>query len=610
MSPLYELLRKDVEFKWSKSCQKAFEILKREVTSDKILVHFNPKLPILLSTDASNCAVAGILSHIGADGSKKPIAFVSRALTKTEINYSTIQKEALAIVFSVTKLRQYLLGVHFTLESDHKQLLAIFGENKGLPVMVAAWIQRWAFILSGFNYTMRYVKGTENSADNLSRFPQREVEEGSEDFGFINYISGDNKLNLNFKIMARETRRDPTLSKVKEAIQFGKIMSLIGEEFVPFINRKDELSVEYDCILWGFRVVVPLKLRDKVLRQLHYSHFGIVKTKSLARSYVWWPEIDHDIEKYISNCIPCKMSQPSPEKSPLMPWRPTDSPWSRLHIDFAGPIKDFHFLLIIDSYSKWVEIFKTKSITSSFTISKLREVFGRFGLADILVSDNGRQFTAEEFQVFMKANNIKHILTAPGHPASNGQAENCVKTFKESLLVKSEGENIDEIMNTFLFDYRTTKHCTTGETPAKLLLGKEVKTRFSMLSPPLVKNKIVESQWSNIKNHKDYSNPNKASWQEATVKERLGPQSYHCILTRNNRIIKRHAYQMISGTQNKYDNAEVNGQGASSTSTDKKASDPDKSASGEVSGEQNVTPRHKESICRNLRRLKRPNYKE
>lgn len=126
--------------------------------------------------------------------------------------------------------------------------------------MAAARMQRWAFILSGFNYTMRYVKGAENSADHLSRFPQKRTAEKDEDFGFVNYISSDNKLNLNFKSIARETRRDPVLAKVKEAIQAGKLGLLKGDEFVPFVSRKYEFSVEYDCILWGFRVVIPRKL--------------------------------------------------------------------------------------------------------------------------------------------------------------------------------------------------------------------------------------------------------------------------------------------------------------------------------------------------------------
>lgn len=624
MSPLYELLRKDVRFKWTVKCQEAFDALKEEVTSDKVLVHFNPKVPIVLSTDASNSAVAGILSHVGADGTKKPIAFVSRALSQSERNYSVIQKEALAIIFSVTKLRQYLLGVHFILECDHKPLLAIFGENKGLPVLAAARMQRWAFILSGFNYCMKHVKGIDNTADHLSRLPQRKVVESNDDFGFVNYIINQNKLNLSFKDIARETTHDPILAKLREAIQLGKIDLLNGKDFIPYINRKSELSVEYNCILWGYRVVVPPKLRSKVLEQLHFSHFGIVKTKALARSYLWWPKLDQDIEKLILNCNSCRLSQPTPEKAVLIPWVPTDIPWSRIHVDFAGPIKDFSFLLIIDSFSKWVEVFKTKNITSAFTISKLREVFSRFGLVDTLVSDNGRQFTAEDFQAFMKSYGIKHVLTPPGHPATNGQAENFVKTFKKTILANlRDGENIDMVINTFLFDYRTTRHCTTGETPSKLLLGREIRTRFSMLSPPLVKNQIIKHQWSNVKNHKgdrcvdfdngksvfvrDYSDPNKATWQKATVKERLGPETYHCILSRNNKLIKRHTNQMIRGTEKDNDKTNLN-----EPTDPSESSIVNKSISNSSSDieQQEIPPNQMEGRPRNLRSLKRPNYKE
>lgn len=112
--------------------------MKKEVTSDRILVHFNPDLPVILETDASKFAVAGVLSHKFSNGEKKPIAFISRALTKSEINYSVIEKEALAIIFSVTKLKQYLLGLNFELATDHKPLVAIFGEYRGLPQMASA----------------------------------------------------------------------------------------------------------------------------------------------------------------------------------------------------------------------------------------------------------------------------------------------------------------------------------------------------------------------------------------------------------------------------------------------------------------------------------------
>ncbi|XP_037822131.1 uncharacterized protein K02A2.6-like [Lucilia sericata] len=466
-----------------------------------------------------------------------------RALTKTEINYSTLEKEALAIIFCVTKLRQYLLGNYFTLKTDHKPLLTIFGEYKGLPLMASARLQRWALILSGFNYSVEHVKGTLNDADNLSRMPQVPLVEDYVECNYINLIEKENVFDFNFKKIAKETRRDPILSKVASAINMGTVHQLKGDEFKPYRDKGDELSVEYDCVLWGYRSVVPAKLRKSILESLHNSHFGIVKTKALARSYIWWPAIDKDIEILIKNCRPCQELLPSPEKSVLIPWSPTESVWSRLHIDFAGPIKNKYLLIVIDSLSKWVEVYITNEITSRFTVNKLRELFSRFGLVNTIVSDNGRQFVSHEFKTFLKMNNIKHILTAPGHPSTNGQAENI-----------------------FLIDYRNTPHCSTGESPAKLLLGRSLKTRFDILRPPLVKEKIKECQEKSVLLHKgkrsfqfsegekvlirNYKDCNKPSWSPATVKQKLGEQNYLCIMSDNNREIKRHLDQIRSLDEN------------------------------------------------------------
>lgn len=563
MSPLYNLLQKNVKFQWSQECQKAYEIMKAEVTSDQVLVHFNPALPVVLTTDACSNAVAGILSHRFHDSTERPIAFVSRALNNTEKNYSTLEKEALAIIFGVTKLKQYLLGNKFMLRTDHKPLLTIFGENKGLPIMASARMQRWALILSGFNYTVEYIKGTLNDADSLSRMPQSVAIDDYKSNSYINFVESENCLHLNFKDIARETRRDPILSKLSDAIQKGMVSKLSCDKYNSFRNKELELTVEYDCVLWGYRTVVPEKLRKQIIDQLHTSHLGIVKTKALARSYVWWPGLDRDIEIMVRNCGPCQELQSSPEKSALIPWKPTDSVWSRIHVDFAGPINNYYMLVVIDSFSKWTEVFKTKEITSAFTIGKLRELFCRYGLVDTLVSDNGRQFTSGEFKQFLENNGVKHILTAPGHPATNGQAENFIKTLKKSILANLKiqpNAGVDTIINRFLVDYRNIRHCTTGESPAKLFFGRSLKTRFSALKPPLTIDKILESQAKSVLNHKgkrnvnftsgqkvlvrDYKNPNKSSWSPATINKQLGSRSYLCILTHNNRQIKRHLDQI------------------------------------------------------------------
>ncbi|XP_037931465.1 uncharacterized protein K02A2.6-like [Teleopsis dalmanni] len=207
--------------------------------------------------------------------------------------------------------------------------------------MAAARMRRWAFIMTGFNYKIEYVKGHLNHADNLSRIPQTHYDETmndnhDDDESYIYSIQEQSHLNLNFKNIAQQTRRDPILSKVSDAVLNGTINNLKGNQFTSFTTKSIELTVDRGCLLWGYRIVIPQKLRQSVLHKLHESHLGVVKTKSIARSYVWWPNIDVDVENLIKTCIPCQELLASPEKSTLIPWTPTDTVWSRVHIDFAG----------------------------------------------------------------------------------------------------------------------------------------------------------------------------------------------------------------------------------------------------------------------------------
>lgn len=140
------------------------------------------------------------------------------------------------------------MGNKFLLRTDHKPLLTIFGENKGLPLMAAARVQRWAFILSGFNYSIEYVKVIANDADNLSRMPHVENSDETFENSYINVIEQENSLNLSFKDIAIETRRDPVQSRVSVAILSGKISDMKEKEFLPFRNKASELTVEQGCI--------------------------------------------------------------------------------------------------------------------------------------------------------------------------------------------------------------------------------------------------------------------------------------------------------------------------------------------------------------------------
>lgn len=194
-------------------------------------------------------------------------------------------------------------------------------------------------------------------------------------------------------------------------------------DFQLFFNRRDALSISNDIILFGERVVIPDTLRSKILHQLHKDHPGIVYMKSFARLYVYWPKIDKEIEQLVNCCSKCAIAGKSPTKSLLYSWPKPSKPWERIHIDFAGPYKGSHFLVLIDAYSKWPEIIKTSSMTTRQTIKLLPQIFSRFVNPEQLISDNGTNFTSEKFKIFCDSRGMKHIRTSPYTPMSNGQAE-------------------------------------------------------------------------------------------------------------------------------------------------------------------------------------------
>ena len=159
LSPLYRLLQKEDKWCWGKEQQIAFEKVKSLLTSDHLLVHYDPDQELILACDASPYGVGAVLSHQGEDGQEKPIAFASRTLAKAEKNYSQLEKEGLAIVFGVKKFHPYLFGRHFVILSDHKPLRHLFKEDSATPVMASAHIQRWALLLEGYDYTIEYKPG-------------------------------------------------------------------------------------------------------------------------------------------------------------------------------------------------------------------------------------------------------------------------------------------------------------------------------------------------------------------------------------------------------------------------------------------------------------------
>ena len=226
--------------------------------------------------------------------------------------------------------------------------------------------------------------------------------------------------------------------------------------------------------------MVPLQGCKLIVRELHISHPGVSRMKSLARGYVWWPGMDQVLERQVSSCIVCQQSCNKPAAAPLHHWEWPERPWVRLHIDYASPCFGKYFLVLIDSHSKWLEVHPVMAATSAITIEKLRYIFLTHGLPNMIASDNGSVFTSKEFADFVKHNGIAHAKASPHHPSTNGLAECTVQTFKSSMKKFTEG-TLENKLSHFLFHYRLTPQTTTGQSPTELLLGRRIKSRLDLL---------------------------------------------------------------------------------------------------------------------------------
>uniref|UniRef100_A0A8R1EKI3 RNA-directed DNA polymerase n=1 Tax=Caenorhabditis japonica TaxID=281687 RepID=A0A8R1EKI3_CAEJA len=571
--PLNELTKKDQEFIWSPKCQKAFERIKEILQSDLLLTQFDPKLPIIVAADASQYGIGSVLTHRFPDGSEKAIYHNSQALTAAQRNYSQIEKEALGLVTAVTKYHRFIHGRHFTLRTDHKPLLSIFGDKKGVPVYSANRLQRWATILLNYDFSIEYVNTHDfGQADALSRLiaeqsQSKEVEDqviGQVECEVIaNLVSTCNSLPVTVDMISSASTKDTIIAEAINNVKHNSWPNKMdhGSILWNFFNRREQLSIVKDCLMLGDRVVIPTALRHRVLKMLHRAHPGMVRMKQLARSFVYWPSLDKDIESTVRSCDDCAAAAKDPIKNTLCSWPTPTAPWTRVHADYAGPIEGTYYLVIVDSYSKWPEVIATKSITSTSTISIFRKVFAQFGNPKTLVTDNGTQFTSTQFIDFCKEHGIQHIRSPPFHPQSNGQAERFVDTMKRALR-KLQGEgNADTAIQVFLQNYRSTP-CEASPhylSPAENFIGRKIRTTLDLLLPssesPTARNDSMEAQFNRhhgarermFQEHdkvyvKDFRNPQNATWISGVVQKRIGRTLYKVLV--NGSVWKRHTNQL------------------------------------------------------------------
>ncbi|XP_054287784.1 uncharacterized protein K02A2.6-like [Macrosteles quadrilineatus] len=543
LNPLNKLLQKGKKFEWTDECERSFESVKLDIAKDETLIHYNPSLPLILSPDASPTGLGAVISHHLKDGTEKPIAFASRSLSKSENQYSQIDKEATAIYWGVKKFFPYCYGRKFILVTDHKPLVSIFHPSKSLPAMSATRLLNYALFLAGFDYKIEYRKTSDHSnADFLSRFPVEKLEEGEDLYSKfqMNQIS---MLPLTKETIAEHTKKDTFFSKVKTALENGDDLETMG------LNN-NEYTLHKGCVFRGIRVVIPSTLQKEVLKELHVGHLGMTKMKAMARSYLYWKNVDRDIEELVRNCKICSQKRNEPPKDRNHPWEEPSGPWERIHLDFLGPMNGNYFLVIIDAHTKWLEILHTKSTTAEWCIKKLQHLFTTFGLPVTVVTDNGTQFTSTAFQNYLKENGICHRTCAPFHPSSNGQAERFVQTVKKGLnsMVGERGD-IQTKIDALVTQLRKAPSSTTGMSAYKMMFGRDIRTKLNVMSDKTERFSVKEQrkigrQFSVGQKVQARNYASKEKWRLGEIISRVGNVMYR-IKMDNGLIWTRHTDQIL-----------------------------------------------------------------
>ncbi|UYV68139.1 hypothetical protein LAZ67_5003162, partial [Cordylochernes scorpioides] len=462
--PLTGLIRKNAQFTWTEKQEEAFQNLKKALINPPILGHFDPNAATYKHTDASNIGLGATLVQIIC-GEEKVISYLSRTLSKAEQNYSTTEKECLAVVWAISKLRPYLYGRHFKIITDHHALCWL--KNLKDPT---GRLARWALKIQEYDFDIIHKSGKKHmDADGLSRGPLPETD----------WVEDYERLFLN-QIINEE---DEFIENVKK--------SLKGSKRAITQNFKEENGCLYkknpnpEGRAW--LLVVPKKRRKEIMSEFHNhmlnGHLGVARTTYRLKNKYHWPSMLKDVSEFVKTCHLCQ-SRKGSNQSPsglLQPIPPANYPFERIGIDFVGPLPSTKrrrkwIIVLTDYYTRYAE---TKAVSEA-TVKEvstflIEQIFLRHGAPRFLISDRGSQFTSNLMKEVMKMCKVKHCFTTSYHPQTNGLTERLNRTLINmiSMYVNTDQKNWDEILPFVTHAYNTTIQETTGYSPFFLLFGRK-----------------------------------------------------------------------------------------------------------------------------------------
>ncbi|UYV66998.1 hypothetical protein LAZ67_4003622, partial [Cordylochernes scorpioides] len=468
-APLQILLKKDQKFIWTQEQKDSFESLKKALMQKPVLGHFKESAITKLHTDASSYGLGAVLVQI-QENQENPIAYASRTLSKAEKNYSTTERECLAVIWAIGKFRPYLYGRPFEVVSDHHSLCWLAGLKDP-----SGRLARWALKLQDFDATITYKSGVKHKdADCLSRYPLPE-----------------SPALTSLTLVREQQNLDPDITKISNALNQG--------EGAERFEMKNGLLYKRNFDPLGRRLllVIPKCMRPDILKEFHdvptAGHLGFARTYDRIRKRYFWPGLYNSVRRYVAHCKECQRRK-GENKLPagkLIPIKPPSFPFQKIGMDLLGrfPLSDKgnRWIIVCTDYLTKYAIAKALPSGTAAEIATfiLEEVILKHGAPREIITDRGRAFMSQMVKEVTSRCKISHLFTTAYHPQTNGLTERLNKTLGDmlSMYVDAEQRDWDSVLPYVIFAYNTAQQGSTRFSPFFLVHGREAETLLDVLLP-------------------------------------------------------------------------------------------------------------------------------
>ena len=487
--PLHHLTRDNVAFVWDTKQRQAFCELQRRLQTPPILGHFDENADTEVHTDASNIGLGAVLVQ-WQEGIERVIAYASRTLSSAESNYSTTEKECLAVVWAIAKFRPYLYGRPFKVVTDHHSLCWLAGLKDP-----SGRLARWSLRLQEFDVTVVYKSGRKHTdADCLSRAPVESTPpDQTDDESFLMAVTASD--------LAQKQRDDLELRPLIDYLegQLKQPPRTFRRTISSFFLRDNILyKRNFDPSARTALLVVPSAMREEILNACHdepsSGHLGFTRTLARIRHKYYWPKLSRTVKHYVKTCRDCQRRKTPPMKPAgfLHPVEPPRAPFQQVGMDLIGPFPKSSagnrwIIVATDYLTRYCETRALPRGTASDVADFfIHAVVLRHGAPAVVLTDRGTAFTAQLLEEVMTLSGTVHRRTTAYHPQTNGLTERLNKTITDmlSMYVDVDHRNWDSVLPFVTFAYNTAVQETTGFTPFRLLHGREVTTMLDVMLLP------------------------------------------------------------------------------------------------------------------------------